>query len=146
MHICILPQNCMVYAYRSIFIPEANKRIGEYAWADGKGFGVRIGWRKYMYECTHFGYVNLWKGCYQNRLVRKSIIIIIIKTLILISYIFMWIMYDDFCCHLCKPQKEVHDINWPRSEGDNVLGSVRPSVGHHSHGWTIWPMTLIFSM
>ncbi len=24
-------------------------------------FGVRIGWRKYLYECTPFGYVNL---CY----------------------------------------------------------------------------------
>ncbi len=24
-------------------------------------FGVRIGWRKYMYECTPFGYVNLCK-------------------------------------------------------------------------------------
>ena len=36
------------------------KRIGEYAWADGKEFGVRIGWRMYLYECTPFGYVNLW--------------------------------------------------------------------------------------
>ena len=23
-------------------------------------FGVSIGWRKYLYECTHFAYVNLW--------------------------------------------------------------------------------------
>ncbi len=23
-------------------------------------FGVRIGWRKYLYECTPLGYVNLW--------------------------------------------------------------------------------------
>ena len=23
-------------------------------------FGVRTGWRKYLYECTPFGYVNLW--------------------------------------------------------------------------------------
>ncbi len=38
----------------------ANKRIREYAWAGGKEFVVRIGWRKYLYECTPFGYVNLW--------------------------------------------------------------------------------------
>ncbi len=25
-------------------------------------FGVRIGWRKYLYECTPFGYVNLCIG------------------------------------------------------------------------------------
>ena len=38
----------------------ANKSIGEYAWAGGKEFCVRIGWRKYLYACTPFGYVNLW--------------------------------------------------------------------------------------
>ena len=27
-----------------------------------------------------------------------------------------------------------HDYR-PRSEGDNVLGSIRPSVSQHSHGW-----------
>ncbi len=30
--------------------------------AGGKEFGVHIGWRKYLYECTSFGYVNLWNG------------------------------------------------------------------------------------
>ncbi len=61
MTICILPEN---WNYRSycIYTGVANKRIGEYAWAVGKEFGVRIGWRKYLYECTPFGYVNLWKG------------------------------------------------------------------------------------
>ncbi len=38
----------------------------------------------------------------------------------------------------------------PRSEGDNVLGRVRlsvcPSVSQRSHGWTVWPTTLIFGM
>ncbi len=29
-----------------------------------KEFGVYIGWRKYLYECTPIGYVNLWnKKC-----------------------------------------------------------------------------------
>ncbi len=27
--------------------------------AGGKEFGVHIGWRKYLYECTPFGCVNL---------------------------------------------------------------------------------------
>ena len=27
-------------------------------------FGVRIGWGKYLYECTPFGYVNLWNLLY----------------------------------------------------------------------------------
>ncbi len=37
-----------------------------FAWEFGKmnicmsRFGVRIGWRKYLYECTPFGYLNLW--------------------------------------------------------------------------------------
>ncbi len=52
----------MVYAYRSncTYAWVANKRIGEYAWRGGKEFGIRIGWRKYLYECTTFGYVDLW--------------------------------------------------------------------------------------
>ncbi len=29
-----------------------------YSWVSGKEFGVRIGWRKYLYECTPFGYVT----------------------------------------------------------------------------------------
>ncbi len=36
--------------------------LAEYAWAGGKEFGVCIGWRKCLYECKPFGYVNLWKG------------------------------------------------------------------------------------
>ena len=34
--------------------------VGVYAWTGGKEFGVHIGLRKYLYECTPFGYVNLW--------------------------------------------------------------------------------------
>ena len=36
--------------------------IAEYALAGGKEFGTNIGWRKYLYECPPFGYVNLLDG------------------------------------------------------------------------------------
>ncbi len=42
-----------------MFMPKV-VMTAEYAWAGGKEFGVHIGWRKYLYECTPFGYVNLW--------------------------------------------------------------------------------------
>ncbi len=32
-------------------------RICEYAWTSNGKFG----WRKYLNECTHFGYVSLWR-------------------------------------------------------------------------------------
>ncbi len=35
-------------------------------------FGVRIGWRKYLYECTPFGYVNLWNECILVQWKKKS--------------------------------------------------------------------------
>ncbi len=42
----------------------------------------------------------------------------------------------------------IRDHYRPRSEGDNVLGSVRPSVCQFvcptSPAWTVWPLTLIF--
>ncbi len=41
-----------------VYACEAKKRIGEYVWTGGLEFGVH-GWRKYLYECTPFRYVNL---------------------------------------------------------------------------------------
>ncbi len=38
-----------------ILLLSALRQKGEYAWAGGKEFGVRIGWRKYVYECTLSG-------------------------------------------------------------------------------------------
>ncbi len=50
------------------------QKEAEYAWAGGKEVGVRIGWRKYLYECTPFlvckpvysGRHPYW-GFYDNR-------------------------------------------------------------------------------
>ena len=70
VHICILPENCNETAMHTpwcthwlshcIYAWVTNKRIGEYARTGGKEFCVRIGWRKYLNECTPSGCVNLW--------------------------------------------------------------------------------------
>ncbi len=55
----------LVYAYRSNCNKDAymheqiTKEFGKMNIRLSR-FGVRIGWRKYLYECTPFGYVNLW--------------------------------------------------------------------------------------
>ena len=46
-----------IQVYQVHYLPRF--AVDKYAWAGGKEFGVRIGWRKYLYECTPFGYVNL---------------------------------------------------------------------------------------
>ncbi len=39
----------------NVYTTFVDKNVYKYAWAGGKEFGVRIGWRKYLYECSLLG-------------------------------------------------------------------------------------------
>ncbi len=70
----------------AMYALEANKRIGEYAWAGGKEFGVHIGWRKYLYEFTPFGYVNLWTGSWEL----SSPVFLCVLRIINVTWLVLW--------------------------------------------------------